>query len=425
MSSSVTSGMQLVPATEDAKELLDVGTRLGLDPIRDIDLMWIVQDFMSTPLPTDWQKIVAPNGETHYINTRLRYDVTTNPVEPRFKTLVSLIKESKVNNTPLDEVTVLELLDPIERAADVKEMAEYQGIDVRKETHLLWIAKLAVLETMPEGWEEHVDPSGRTLYRNHEQGYSTEEHPADTYFKALLERERAKRHPYISIQTKYFTQPVAHFRNDEGGRLRTLVEPASGTFMPFYDLYGQYYWFDVTSDTITMDLEEVRRVPAAVVIQRIWRGYMWRNKLWQLHAASMAIGRTWRNYEFRKAYNKVNMTRDDAAALLQKAWHVHRMEIAASQQVFVALAELGSRCRRLARVRARTGAIQANGLTYRYVRRKVIYIQRAFREHLAIKVAKMRKEGPPYNHDSYIVASATRTIQDAFRAKEAASTAAA
>lgn len=47
--------------------------------------------------------------------------------------------------------------------------------------------------------------------------YSTEEHPADTYFKALLERERAKRHPYISIQTKYFTQPVAHFRNDEGG----------------------------------------------------------------------------------------------------------------------------------------------------------------------------------------------------------------
>lgn len=69
---------------------------------------------------------MAPNGETHYINTRLRYDVTTNPVEPRFKTLVSLIKESKVNNTPLDEVTVLELLDPIERAADVKEMAEYQ-----------------------------------------------------------------------------------------------------------------------------------------------------------------------------------------------------------------------------------------------------------------------------------------------------------
>jgi hypothetical protein len=63
-------------------------------------------------------------------------------------------------------VTVLELIDPIERAADVKEMAEYQGIDIRKETHLLWIAKLAVLETVPERWEEFVDPGGRTLYRN-------------------------------------------------------------------------------------------------------------------------------------------------------------------------------------------------------------------------------------------------------------------
>jgi hypothetical protein len=49
-------------------------------------------------------------------------------------------------------VTVLELIDPIERAADVTEMAEYQGIDLRKEAHHLWIAKLAVLETMPEGW---------------------------------------------------------------------------------------------------------------------------------------------------------------------------------------------------------------------------------------------------------------------------------
>jgi hypothetical protein len=56
----------------------------------------------------------------------LRYDVTTSPIEPRFKTLVSVIKQSRQENTPLDEVTVLELIDPIERPADVKEMAEYQ-----------------------------------------------------------------------------------------------------------------------------------------------------------------------------------------------------------------------------------------------------------------------------------------------------------
>ena len=32
------------------------------------------------------------------------------------------------------------------------------------------MAKLAVLETVPEGWEEFIDPGGRTLYRNLAQG---------------------------------------------------------------------------------------------------------------------------------------------------------------------------------------------------------------------------------------------------------------
>ena len=52
----------------------------------------------------DWQAIEAPDGVTHYVNKKLRYDVTVNPVEPRFKTLVQIIKESKVEALPLDEV---------------------------------------------------------------------------------------------------------------------------------------------------------------------------------------------------------------------------------------------------------------------------------------------------------------------------------
>jgi hypothetical protein len=68
----------------------------------------------------------SADGTLHYVNRTLRYDVTTSPIEPRFKTLVSVIKQSRQDNTPLDEVTVLELIDPIERPADVKEMAEYQ-----------------------------------------------------------------------------------------------------------------------------------------------------------------------------------------------------------------------------------------------------------------------------------------------------------
>lgn len=63
------------------------------------------------------------------------------------------------------------------------------------------------------------------------------------------------------------------------GKLRTAVDCFSGTWAPFYDLYGQRYWYDLASDRMTMDLEEVRRDPAARVLQRCWRGFMWRERL--------------------------------------------------------------------------------------------------------------------------------------------------
>jgi hypothetical protein len=89
----------------EAQQLLDIGIRLGLDPILDIELMWIVQEYQSAPLPDDWRAFEGPDNRMHYLNDRLRYDVVTNPIEPRFKKLVEVIKESKRNETPLDEVT--------------------------------------------------------------------------------------------------------------------------------------------------------------------------------------------------------------------------------------------------------------------------------------------------------------------------------
>mmetsp|Transcript_16093 Transcript_16093/g.22220 ORF Transcript_16093/g.22220 Transcript_16093/m.22220 type:complete len:417 (+) Transcript_16093:38-1288(+) len=408
--------MAMVPVVaEDAKELLTVGRRLGLDPIRDMDLIWIAKEYLSAPLPQDWRMIRAPNGEVHYVNAKMRYDVLTNPIEPRFRKLVEVIKDSQVNQLPLDEVTVLEIIDPIERAADVKDMCEYQGIDFRKDVHLLWVAKLAVLETMPSGWEEYIDTAGRTMYRNVLEGFSTEEHPADAYFQDLLKRQRAKREPYFSIQLKYFNKPVTHYRNDLNGTLRTEVEPAAGNFVPFYDLYGQRYWFNMVTERITTDLKEVREAPAALTIQRVWRGYTWRRRLWELHDASKHIAVTWHTFEYRKAYRAVNLSRAAAALRVQKYWRMRTNMIAASQEVFVHLAEEGARCRRLNRIQGRTAGLQATGHTFLNVRKKVILIQRCWRMKLQRILISQMKTRPPHDHDSYIVTHAANTIQDAFR----------
>ena len=54
----------------------------------------------------------------------------------------------------MDELTVFELLDPVEDPRDVRSMMLYLKIDPVKEWHLLWVAKLAVVEPLPPEFEE-------------------------------------------------------------------------------------------------------------------------------------------------------------------------------------------------------------------------------------------------------------------------------
>lgn len=80
-------------------------------------------------------------------------------------------------------------------------------------------AKLAVIESLPEGWEEGQAADGRMLYINQAEGSSTEEHPLDEYFKDLLERERAKRAPYYSSQSIWYKE------NGRGNRSLSALVP--------------------------------------------------------------------------------------------------------------------------------------------------------------------------------------------------------
>ena len=64
-----------------------------------------------------------------------------------------MLRWKELGDAP-DEMTVLVLLDPIDRVLDVKEMVEFMGIDPIKEPHLLWLPKMNVLEALPPGWQE-------------------------------------------------------------------------------------------------------------------------------------------------------------------------------------------------------------------------------------------------------------------------------
>ena len=366
--------------TMSSADIIDVGNRLDVDPLVDTDLTWIIQEYLEAPLPEGWTVVKTPDGAFHYINTGLKLEVGENPIEPRFRKLVELMKRSKAMRLPMDETTLLELLDPVERVADVKEMAEYMGIDITVEAHLLWLAKLAVLEALPEGWEEVETEDGRILYINTDTETSTEEHPNDAHFKDLLERERNKRPPHPTLTEEAYEWPTVHYRNDRdagGNMLRTEMAAATGTWLDFYDVYGRRFWYDLGTERVTMDIREVKYIPSIVFIQRIWRGYLVRRELWQLHIVAKKICSWWRTYKFRKVLSDLQGLRDRSIRYLQRRYRDRMARIRHSKDIFRKLGQRGSRPGR--RTDYKVEGLLASGYSFRPVRQAVIRIQRAFR----------------------------------------------
>lgn len=383
----------------------------------DADLTWIVEEYINAPLPDEWSVVRAPDGTIHYVNARTRDNVLDNPIEPRYRKLVEIIKNARRNKVPVDELTLMELMDPIERAADVKEMAEYMGVDIEKEMHLVWIAKLAVIESIPEGWEETTAADGRVLYLNQKDGSSTEEHPLDEYFRDLLERERGKRPPYYSTQSAWYKENgIVRYRNDktnDGQELRTEIVPATGTYIDMFDLYGNRYWYDLRTEKVTFDVDELREEPAASTIQRIFRGHRYRKTLYDEHFAAQKIARIWRAKKFQRVLMQLTRARDKGARCMQGLWRMRVQRIENSKVVFERLGKLGQRRGRKA---DKTQGLQNSGYSFGIVRSHVIFIQRTVRKWILRKVLAEMRTQKPYPYDYYIVRRAVRVIQRNWRA---------
>jgi Ca2+-binding EF-hand superfamily protein len=76
---------------------------------------------------------------------------------------------------------------------DVIAKAERLGINVGKETHLLWIARQALMTPLPPDWEySWVADEGRALYHNLITQDKSVSHPANPYFKQMVMSERNK-----------------------------------------------------------------------------------------------------------------------------------------------------------------------------------------------------------------------------------------
>lgn len=383
----------VMAAKRKLDQILKVSTELDLDPIQDVELFWIVEEYLSAPLPAEWSKIKTPTGEETYVNSRSKVTIRENPVKPRFKKLVQLMRHCQEKKLVLDEVSVLELWTPIAKIGDILDMARYLKIDPQQEPHLIWIAKLAILEGLPEGWKEVRNEDGTSSYLNTLTSQRFSRHPLDDHFERLLEVNRARGAPQTSLNPfLYDWQPEIKFDKadfdpkDKWMHRRVHKVAACGKWIPYLDSMGERVWYNVDTKKETRDQYDIKVGPAAECMQRTFRSYTVRRDMWKIHKAALVIGKYVKQRRFRKMVRQIQKERKTATLTLQRYRKNLIIRVEASKAAFERLASLGSRPGRKAL--ANVSGIMNSGYSFRAVRRKVIQIQRAWRAYQERKRAR-------------------------------------
>jgi len=76
--------------------------------------------------------------------------------------------------------------------SDVLEYAEYLGMDIKEDAHLLWIADEALQAPEPQGWEQRLDPKGGVYYYHPTTGMSLNQHPLDHHYQQFYLQMKAQ-----------------------------------------------------------------------------------------------------------------------------------------------------------------------------------------------------------------------------------------
>ena len=82
---------------------------------------------------------------------------------------------------------------PFLPSIEIREYAEFLGLDLLKDSHLLYIAKEGLKAPLPDHWKPCQSKTGEIFYYNVETQESTFEHPCDNYYRGLYLKEKNKK----------------------------------------------------------------------------------------------------------------------------------------------------------------------------------------------------------------------------------------
>ena len=102
--------------------------------------------------------------------------------------------------------------------SDVLEYAEYLGMDIKEDAHLLWIADEALQAPEPQGWEQRLDPKGGVYYYHPTTGMSLNQHPLDHHYQQF----------YLQMKAQYDAMYASEKKEKDEAIAQAAASPAPG-----------------------------------------------------------------------------------------------------------------------------------------------------------------------------------------------------
>merc|ERR1719498_1138720 len=145
-------------------ELIAYARYLGIDPVVDHDLLWIAEEALAAPLPSEWTEHFDSSDRVFYYNATTHVSSWTHPLEhlyrETYKTIVSFRSSSLATQERVDELHKL----------------QQECHQMEREVHDEITA-----------WTEHTDDQGHRFYFNRVKGKSswTDPRPAKCHILYL------------------------------------------------------------------------------------------------------------------------------------------------------------------------------------------------------------------------------------------------
>ena len=249
-----------------ARELRDAMTHLATDFAvgspghpSESDIEQAALAMLRAPLPVPFTKDEDELGRIFYYNASTGRSEWRHPLEGYYRGWLFMHKARGI------ERTHERLKEAPETPEELREMAEFLNVDVRKEFPLLESVREALHAPLPFGWKEVHETNARERYVHTETKNGSIDHPLDAYFRERISRRRKEARAYsrASSAVSLFSESLAKSHRDVSRRSvprpwLEFIEPRGGgqgastsggeTSLSSSSAHGGLFWYNFSTN---------------------------------------------------------------------------------------------------------------------------------------------------------------------------------